>query len=100
MALHHIIFAVDSKKYCAVIMAMRDGGNSLGRCPDCCIFFNRRPCCPLHLNKTPRTLIMKRIFSVAVLAAFTLSLLGCNTVRGVGRDVEKVGEKIEDAARK
>ncbi len=43
---------------------------------------------------------MKRIFSVAVLAAFTLSLLGCNTVRGVGRDVEKVGEKIEDAARK
>ncbi len=43
---------------------------------------------------------MKRIFSVAVLAAFTLSIWGCNTVKGVGRDVEKVGEKIEDAARK
>ncbi len=43
---------------------------------------------------------MKRILSLVLLAAFTFSIVGCNTVKGVGRDVEKVGEKIEDAARK
>lgn len=40
---------------------------------------------------------MKRILALVMLAAFTLSIVGCNTVKGVGRDVEKVGEKIEDA---
>ena len=27
-------------------------------------------------------------------------LAGCNTVQGVGKDVQKVGEKVEDAAKK
>ncbi len=27
-------------------------------------------------------------------------LAGCNTMQGVGQDVQKVGEKIEDAAAK
>jgi predicted small secreted protein len=27
-------------------------------------------------------------------------LAGCNTVKGVGQDIEKAGEKIEDAAKK
>ena len=43
---------------------------------------------------------MRKILSIAILTAFAVSLFGCNTVRGVGRDVERVGEKIEDAARK
>ena len=43
---------------------------------------------------------MKRSINVVVMALFTLSLFGCNTVKGVGRDVEKVGEKIEDAGRR
>ena len=30
----------------------------------------------------------------------TLFLVGCNTFRGVGQDVQKVGEKIEDSAKK
>jgi predicted small secreted protein len=29
-----------------------------------------------------------------------LLLAGCNTVKGVGQDLQKAGEKIEDAARK
>ncbi|MCF8210334.1 MAG: entericidin A/B family lipoprotein [Rhodoferax sp.] len=29
-----------------------------------------------------------------------LGLLGCNTVKGVGQDLQKAGEKLEDAAKK
>jgi predicted small secreted protein len=29
-----------------------------------------------------------------------LVLAGCNTISGVGQDVQKAGEKIEDAANK
>jgi predicted small secreted protein len=29
-----------------------------------------------------------------------LGLFGCNTVKGVGQDLQKAGEKIEDAAKK
>ena len=43
---------------------------------------------------------MNRIFGTVLLTAFALSVAGCNTVKGVGQDVQKVGEKIEDAARK
>ena len=43
---------------------------------------------------------MKRIFSAVLLAAFALTVAGCNTIRGVGQDVQKAGEKIEDAAKK
>jgi predicted small secreted protein len=39
---------------------------------------------------------------IALLSALTLSLglMGCNTVKGVGQDLQKVGEKIEDVAKK
>jgi len=36
---------------------------------------------------------------IALLAAGFV-LAGCNTVKGVGQDLQKAGEKIEDAARK
>ncbi|MFN3629537.1 MAG: entericidin A/B family lipoprotein [Casimicrobiaceae bacterium] len=29
-----------------------------------------------------------------------IALAGCNTIQGVGKDMQKAGEKIEDAARK
>ena len=32
--------------------------------------------------------------------AFTLTAAGCNTVKGVGQDIQKAGEKIEGAAKK
>ncbi|MBC7781655.1 MAG: entericidin A/B family lipoprotein [Proteobacteria bacterium] len=34
---------------------------------------------------------------VAVLMA-TFALAGCNTVQGVGKDVERGGERLQDAA--
>ena len=31
----------------------------------------------------------------------TLALLaGCNTINGIGKDVEKLGEKVQDATKK
>lgn len=42
---------------------------------------------------------MKKLITVFTLAlAFTLS--ACNTLKGVGQDLQKAGEKIEDAAKK
>ena len=34
----------------------------------------------------------------AVLLSGTAALTGCNTASGVGKDVEKAGEKLQDAA--
>ena len=42
---------------------------------------------------------MKAI-TIATLVAFATLLAGCNTVRGFGQDVQKVGDKIEEKARK
>ncbi|KGM55062.1 entericidin [Lysobacter daejeonensis GH1-9] len=42
---------------------------------------------------------MKRIVALMLLAAFSTSVLtACNTMEGVGQDVQKVGEKVEDKA--
>lgn len=42
---------------------------------------------------------MKRLTATALLALFAVSALaGCNTTRGFGRDLQKVGEKMEEAA--
>jgi len=35
-----------------------------------------------------------------ILAAISLGLSACNTVKGVGQDIQKAGETIEGAARK
>ena len=35
---------------------------------------------------------------IAVIAAWLLS--ACNTVQGIGQDLKKAGEKIEEAAKK
>ena len=35
---------------------------------------------------------------VLALAASLISLAGCNTMRGFGKDVEQVGEKIQKKA--
>ncbi len=42
---------------------------------------------------------MKTITTAALFAAAVL-LAGCNTVKGFGQDMQKVGDKIEDAAKK
>lgn len=44
---------------------------------------------------------MKRIAIASLLAVLTLGFLtACNTVHGFGKDVQKVGEKVEDASSK
>ena len=40
---------------------------------------------------------MKKLFALIV---SSLILLGCNTVQGIGKDVKKAGEVVENAARK
>ena len=42
---------------------------------------------------------MRKITAVAMLA-LGLLLVGCNTMSGFGKDVSKVGDKIEDSADK
>lgn len=41
-----------------------------------------------------------RHLTVFMLLAVTLVLIGCNTVRGVGKDIEKAGEVIQRGADK
>jgi entericidin A len=40
---------------------------------------------------------MKRLW-ILLVAMCALGLAACNTVEGFGKDVKKVGEKMEDAA--
>ncbi len=44
---------------------------------------------------------MKRYAVLLLIALFSVAALsGCNTVKGVGKDVQKVGEKIEEVSGK
>ncbi len=44
---------------------------------------------------------MKRVaLFVAVLSMLTGILSACNTVQGFGKDIEKAGSKLENAAKK
>lgn len=44
---------------------------------------------------------MKRLMALMLLAMFSIgTLTACNTVKGVGKDVEKVGDKMQDKAAK
>ncbi|MDR6991787.1 entericidin A/B family lipoprotein [Luteimonas sp. 3794] len=42
---------------------------------------------------------MKRLTALMLLAMFTVGTLSaCNTMKGAGQDVQKVGEKVEESA--
>ena len=41
---------------------------------------------------------MKKIISFSLIASL-LALAGCNTVRGIGQDIEKAGSAIEKSAK-
>ncbi|MGH8053869.1 MAG: entericidin A/B family lipoprotein [Stenotrophomonas sp.] len=44
---------------------------------------------------------MKRLVSLMLLSLFSIAVLvGCNTIAGAGKDVQKAGEKVEGAAKK
>lgn len=42
---------------------------------------------------------MKKIVSLLTILASLMALSACNTVQGVGRDIERGGQAIERAAR-
>jgi entericidin A len=42
---------------------------------------------------------MKRVMAVAMLALFSIATLSaCNTMEGLGKDVKKLGQKVEEKA--
>ena len=44
---------------------------------------------------------MKRFVALMLLSLFSIAALsGCNTVKGFGKDVQKVGEKVEESSGK
>jgi predicted small secreted protein len=42
---------------------------------------------------------LKSLVSAALVSVAVLSLSGCNTVQGMGRDIERGGQAIEKAAK-
>jgi predicted small secreted protein len=43
---------------------------------------------------------MKKVLLIALGLLAVASLSACNTMRGIGQDVQKAGSAIEDAAKK
>ena len=43
---------------------------------------------------------MKTLLSMMVALAASLILSGCNTIEGIGKDISKAGDKIEETAKK
>ena len=42
---------------------------------------------------------MKKAIALLLVVAFGAALSGCNTVNGMGKDVERAGEKVQGAAK-
>jgi entericidin A len=43
---------------------------------------------------------MKKLFALILSLTAVLALQGCNTIEGMGKDISKAGDKIEEAAKK
>lgn len=43
---------------------------------------------------------MKKISAFLVVTSMMFVLTACNTISGVGKDVQKAGQKVEEAAKK
>ncbi len=41
-----------------------------------------------------------KVLTLCASALLACVLMGCNTVKGIGQDIQKAGEKIEDATKK
>lgn len=42
---------------------------------------------------------MKKLFSALSVIAFASTLAACNTISGAGKDIEKGGEHVQEAAK-
>ena len=51
------------------------------------------------MKKTTTTLL-STLLSLSFVLSFAFTLTGCNTVKGMGQDVQKAGSAIENAAEK
>lgn len=47
---------------------------------------------------TPQFRPLAAITAVLVLAVWAMTAVGCNTTQGAGKDIENLGEGIQDAA--
>jgi entericidin B len=45
-----------------------------------------------------KEIIMKKIATLASILCLAFAVTGCNTVKGAGKDIERGGEKVQDAA--
>jgi predicted small secreted protein len=75
----------------------------VGFTPGCGSIATRGPCSRAHPRPDTKSKIeeipMKRLMALMLLAMFSLgTLTACNTMAGAGKDVQKVGEKVEDKA--
>ena len=43
---------------------------------------------------------MKKVLKTSMWVSFAIVLTACNTIHGMGKDVEKAGEVVHDAAKK
>ena len=43
---------------------------------------------------------MKKLITVLMMIGFVIGLSACNTMAGVGEDIQSAGQKLEDAAKK
>ena len=43
---------------------------------------------------------MKKLLMISMLLSFAIALSACNTINGIGKDVQKAGEVVQDAAKK
>jgi entericidin B len=48
----------------------------------------------------PSGVFMKKISAFLVVTSMMFALTACNTISGVGKDVQKAGQKVEEAAKK
>jgi predicted small secreted protein len=55
--------------------------------------------CASLFKPAPQEHPMKKL-ALVILMLSIAALTACNTVKGVGQDLQKTGEKIEDAAKK
>ncbi len=51
------------------------------------------------MNKIVSLVALKTYLLAAVTAGFVLALTGCNTVQGMGKDIERGGEAIQKSAK-
>jgi entericidin A len=54
----------------------------------------------ISANSPKELTVLHKLVLSLILSITLLGLAGCNTLRGVGQDVQKAGAVLEDAAKK